>query len=189
MRTHTIIRLLAAAAGALVLASCGEDGAADANADRQAESRDAALKFAQCMREHGVDMPDPGTGGRQRLRVGPGEDITPEEMEEAQKACEEYRQDIEPPELSEEQQQEFREAALAHARCMREHGIENFPDPTFGENGEAQIRIDKGSGIDPEDEDLREAQEACQDEMPDGPGTTSVGGEPDAGATTGGSTP
>jgi hypothetical protein len=193
MRTHTIIRLLAAAllaAGALAVASCGGDDAADGSADRQAQSRDAALKFARCMRDHGVEMPDPAQGGgRQTFKVGPGEDTTPEELEEAQKACEKYQQEIEPPELSEEQQEEFKEAALEHARCMREHGIESFPDPTFDENGAAKIQIDKSSGIDPEDPDFKEAEKACQDKMPNGPGTTSVGGEPDGGAATGGTTP
>jgi hypothetical protein len=177
MRTHSIIRLLGAAlltAGAFAVTSCGDDGEpAATSADRAREAREAGLKFAQCMREHGVDMPDPASsGGRQQFKVGPGEDTTPEEFEEANKACEKYMKDVEPPELSEEQQQEFKEAALAHARCMREHGIENFPDPTFGENGEAQVRIVKGSGIDPEDPDFKEAEEACADKMPEGPSTT-----------------
>ena len=76
-------------------------------------------------------------GGRQKLEIGPGEATTKEEFEEAQEACSKHMEDIEPPELSEEEQQELKDAALAHARCMREHGIENFPDPTFGENGAA----------------------------------------------------
>jgi hypothetical protein len=177
MRTHTIIRLLAAAllaAGALAVASCGGDGEPAASAaDRERESREAGLEFAQCMREHGVDMPDPSSSrGRQAFSVGPGEDTTPEEFEAASEACAKYREKMKPPELSEEQQQEFKEAALANARCMREHGIENFPDPTFGENGGAQIRIGKGSGIDPEDQEFKEAQEACADLMPEGPSTT-----------------
>jgi hypothetical protein len=192
MRTHTMFRLLAAsllAAGALAVASCGGEGNASADGDSEAESRQAALDFAKCMREHGVDMADPGTGGRQVFKVGPGEENTPEEFEEAQEACKKYQEKIKPPELSEEQQQELKEAALAHARCMREHGIENFPDPSFDEDGGAQIRIDKGSGIDPEDDDFKDAQEACEDEMPDAPSKTSVGGGPDGGASTEGSTP
>ena len=55
---------------------------------------------------------------------------------------------IKAPELSEEQQAEFKQAALANARCMREHGIDNFPDPAFDENGGAQIRIER-AGIEP----------------------------------------
>ena len=176
MRTHTLIRPLATAllaAGALAVASCGGDDPAASAADRERESREAGLEFAQCMRENGVDMPDPSsTGGRQAFRIGPGEETTPEEFEAAGEACAKYRERMKPPELSEEQQQEFKEAALANARCMREHGIEDFPDPTFGENGGAQIRIGKGSGIDPEDPEFQEAQEACEELMPEGPSTT-----------------
>jgi hypothetical protein len=178
MRTPLIITLLVAAC-ALPLSACGgedEAGGATPAADRESEARDARLKFAECMREHGVDMPDPSSdGGRQTFRVGPGEDSTPEEFEEAQKACQKYMEDVEPPEMSEEQQEEFKEAALEHARCMREHGIENFPDPTFGENGGAQLRIGPDSGIDPEDPDFKEAQEACESKMPDGPSSTRMG--------------
>jgi hypothetical protein len=181
MRTHPIIRGLVAAlfaASALAVAACGEDnaGGTGTNSDRQA-ARDAAIKFAECMREHGVDMPDPGTGGRQVLRVGPNEETTPEEMEEAQKACRKYQEQMEPPELSEQEREEFREAALAHARCMRENGIENFPDPTISEDGEASLNITKRSGINPQSSEFKEAEEACADEMPEGPSTSSAGGE------------
>ena len=64
-------------------------------------------------------------------------------MEAADAACRKYLEAVKPPELSEAQQKEFKEAALAHARCMRENGIANFPDPTFDENGGAQVRIDR----------------------------------------------
>jgi hypothetical protein len=48
---------------------------------------------------------------------------------------------------------------------MREHGID-FPDPTFGENGQATIRIGKGSGVDPDDLKFKKAQEECADKAP-----------------------
>jgi hypothetical protein len=50
---------------------------------------------------------------------------------------------------------------------MREQGIENFPDPTFDEDGGAQIRIGPGTGLDPESSEFQAAEEACRDEMPD----------------------
>jgi hypothetical protein len=161
----------------LVVTACGGSSGAKSAAERQSDARDAALKFAQCMREHGVDMPDPGTGGNQLLRVGPNEETTPEEMEEAQRACKKYEEEMESPELSEEEREEFREAALDHARCMRENGVENFPDPTISESGEASIDIEKSSGINPQSSDYKEAEEACADKMPAGPSTSSVGGE------------
>jgi hypothetical protein len=174
MRTHTFIRLLAAAllaACALAVAACGGENAAgggNSAADRESEAREAQLKYARCMREHGIDMPDPTfEGGGATLQRGPDpEDFPREKLREAEQACEKYLEAIEPPELSEEEQQEFKEAALANARCMREHGIENFPDPTFGENGEALIRLGQESGIDEDDPNFQEAQKACEDTLP-----------------------
>ena len=48
-----------------------------------------ALKFAKCMREHGIDMPDPqrdGDGIKMTIG-GPGSSIDPTRMDAAQKAC------------------------------------------------------------------------------------------------------
>jgi hypothetical protein len=182
-RSHNIIRVLAAAllaAGALAVAACGGDdssggnssggnssGGASSAGDRESKARDAQLKYARCMRENGVDMPDPTfDAGGGTLQTGPGEEVPPAKLREAEQACEKYLEEIEPPKLSEEQQQEMRDAALAQARCMREQGIENFPDPTFGKDGGAEIRIEKGSGIDPSDPDFKQAEEACRDKAP-----------------------
>jgi hypothetical protein len=176
MRIHTIIIPLLAA-GALAVSACGEDKATGSGSS-QSKARDAALKYAQCMREHGVNMPDPGTGGRQVFRVGPGEDTTPEEFEEAQQACKKYQEDIEPQEMSEEEQEELRQAALENSRCMREHGIENFPDPTFDESGSVELQIDKGSGINPESSEFKDAEKACESKLPEGPSETTVGENP-----------
>jgi hypothetical protein len=172
MPTHTPVRLLAAAllaASALAFGACGGDdgaGGATSTADRQRQAREAALRYAQCMREHGVDVPDPSFEGGGIKQTGPTEDVPRAKVEDAENACKKYMEDTEPPQMSEEKQQDFREAALANARCMREHGIENFPDPTFGPNGRATMRIDKGSGIDEDDPDFRKAQEACKGTLP-----------------------
>jgi hypothetical protein len=171
MPIHTIIRPLAAAllgACALAAAGCGEEGAGGAtpSADRESKAREAMLAHAKCMREHGVDMPDPQFDGGRVTQRGPEESVPRAKLQAAEKACDKYLDSIEPPELSEEEAQEFKEAALAHARCMREHGIENFPDPTFDEDGGAQVRIEKSMGLDPESAKFKEAQEACEDTMP-----------------------
>ena len=50
-----------AAVVAVTLSACGSSS--DPPSTTSAAAADAArLKFAQCMRQHGVDMPDPGTG-------------------------------------------------------------------------------------------------------------------------------
>jgi hypothetical protein len=165
------IRHLAAALlalSALGFAACGEDSpSASGSAESKDKARQAALKYASCMREQGIDMPDPGADGRSLMKVGGDSGISPEAFERAEKACEQYQRDIRP-ELTEEQQEEFKESALAHARCMREHGID-MPDPTFGAEGEAKIqfRARRGSSdLNPDNPKFKAAQEACADLLP-----------------------
>jgi hypothetical protein len=171
MQIPTPIRPLAAALlCGVALAACGADDPTSetSGSEREQANRDAMLAYAQCMRDNGVDMPDPAPDER-GIRLRAPEGVTPEEMEAAEEACRKHLDAIEPPEMSEEQEKEVQEAALAHAQCMRDHGID-MPDPTFGENGRAQIRIGPGSGIDPESSKFQKAQDACRDKLPKRPG-------------------
>ena len=143
------------------------DGADPAASEEDLEAQ--ALEFAQCMRDNGVpDFPDPqvnGDGGM--IMGGPGGegDFDQEAAEKAMEACEDQR-----PQgggnFSEEDQQEMQDAALAHAQCMRENGVPDFPDPEFSGDG-ARISLE---GIDPESPAFQQAEEACEDEMPNRPG-------------------
>lgn len=47
---------------------------------------------------------------------------------------------------------------VAYAKCMRDNGVPNFPDPD--KNG--MIRLDPNSGVDQESEEFRKAQDACK---------------------------
>jgi hypothetical protein len=171
MRSITCIVLAALSLG---LAACGGDNeepasAAAGSGGDQEKMRQAALKFAQCMREHGVEkFPDPDANGGTRIAVGPESGIDPEEFEAASKQCEQYREEIRP-QLSDKEQAEFKEQALEHSRCMREHGIENFPDPQFSGDGKVTMSIRQGQGIDPEDPDFQAAEKACGGGIGGGP--------------------
>jgi hypothetical protein len=155
------------AVAALGLAACGggeEEAPASSSSSSSSSSsedeqrREAGVKFAQCMREQGVDIPDPGTDGGQRIQIGPDSGISREEFERASKECDEYRRQM-MPNLTEEEQEEFRQRALEWARCMRENGID-VPDPQVGEGG--GIRIMGGPDrMDPEDPEYQAAQEEC----------------------------
>ena len=170
-----IVSLLVALAATLFLVACGaeEDPSKPASAQTQeAKNRKAMLDLARCMRENGVDMPDPEfNGGRVTQRMKGG---NPDKMRAAEKACEKYRSQIKAPEMSASEKQEFKKAALANARCMREHGIE-FPDPVFDPNGGARVKIDKR--LNPEGAKFQAAQKACEKTMPDGPSTSTAGDE------------
>jgi hypothetical protein len=53
---------------------------------------------------------------------------------------------------------DFREAALGHARCMREHGID-FPDPKFGPGGGVRMEM-RADGVDKAK--IKSSEEACR---------------------------
>jgi hypothetical protein len=168
--------LLAACAATVSLAACGgggEPASSGTSGDpKEAKNRKAMLDFARCMRSNGVDMPDPQfEGGRVTMRAG-SKGMAPEKMRVAEKACAKYRDAVKPPEMSEAQSAEFKKQALAHSRCMRENGID-MPDPTFDENGGAQMRL--GPGLNPESDKFKRAQKACRDTMPGGRSNTSAG--------------
>ena len=167
-----IVSLLVALAATLFLVACGaeEDPSKPASTQTQeAKNRKAMLDLARCMRENGVDMPDPEfNGGRVTQRMKGG---NPDKMRAAEKACEKYRSQIKAPEMSASEKQEFKKAALANARCMREHGID-FPDPEFDPNGGARVKI--GKGLNPEGAKFQAALKACEKTMP-GPSTATAG--------------
>ena len=165
MRTRLLVAAVAATAS---LAACGggETPTGSGADGREAANRKALLDFARCMRSNGVNMPDPQfeAGGRVTQRMG-AKDLDPAVMRKADKACAKYRESIKAPEISDADKEKFRKAALEHSRCMREQGID-MPDPQFDEDGGAQIRIGRGSGINPDDPKFKQAQEACRDKMP-----------------------
>ncbi|HEY7705156.1 MAG TPA: hypothetical protein VID03_10055 [Acidimicrobiia bacterium] len=132
----------------------------------QADQEQAALEFAQCMRDHGVDMPDPTVDGDGNIRMSPpsfGEDGPPEGFAETARAAAEACGDLLEGVgfgFSPEDQAELQDQLLEFTSCMRDHGID-MPDPNF--NGTP------GSGgggfigrIDPNDPDFQAAFEECR---------------------------
>jgi hypothetical protein len=142
----------------------------------------AIYDFAECMREHGIEMDDPvivrrgdgAAGGG--FATGPDEapegDVPPidpnsEEFQEAEEECREHLEGFaagpgDGPEMTEEQQQAF----LDFAECMREHGID-MPDPQFGVGG-GGVTIgpgEEGPAFDPRSEEFQEAEEACREHL------------------------
>ena len=142
MRTTPHARLAALlAAAALGLAACGGGDPATAPPTAAEGPSAGARAYAQCMREHGVDMPDPRR--RQRvIRVIRARAIRRRRCASGRGGV---RKDLRGDQAARAERGAaggVQEAALENARCMREHGID-FPDPTFDANGGAQIRIDK----------------------------------------------
>jgi hypothetical protein len=102
---------------AVVLAGCGQDGGSSSGASPTADRQDQGVKFAQCMRQHGIAMEDPKPEGGATLRI----DKTNEaKMKAAQKACQKFS----PMRQGDPQQQAADlERMTKLAQCLRRNGI------------------------------------------------------------------
>jgi hypothetical protein len=162
---------LAAIGASAALVACG-GGDDDDSADAEANFEDAQVEFAQCMREHGIDMPDPEPGQSGiNIRLPEGVDPDSESFQNAQEECEPIIQDA-IPEGERPDPSEARDQGVKFAQCMREHGV-NMPDPqvdsegrvTFGGSPQGGEGSDGGREDILSDPDFEEAQEACQEEV------------------------
>jgi hypothetical protein len=107
--------------------STGTAGSADTAAGKHATDQGKAVKFAECIREHGVPhFPDPDAKGDFVFGI----DVSPAVWKRAVDAC----KDLEPPgALSGKRSPKQQSAALRFAQCIRENGVKDFPDPANGE--------------------------------------------------------
>lgn len=168
--------LLVALAGCGTAAQDPEVATAADSGDTSSDATDAPAAdvpdeermraFASCMRDNGVDMPDPQPGGPVRIGAGANRGDR-DAMEKAMEACRSLMPNGgKPPELSPEDL----EKARAMAACMREHGVD-VPDPDPAGGG--GIRIRRGAGEDgaPQVDEgaLEEAMQACRHLGPQAP--------------------
>lgn len=124
-----------------------------------------ALAYAQCIRTHGVpNFPDPNSQGQFTVQ---GNDTQAEEaaLATAKTAC---RSLLPGGQLSQSQEQQRLNELLQFARCMRSHGVPNFPDP---KSNPVSLNL-RGSGIDRKSPQFQSAQQACSSVRPKAGGTT-----------------
>jgi hypothetical protein len=145
----------------------------------------ASLKFAQCMREHGIDVPDPSADGGITIQGGgPGHvDPTGSKFTDAQKTCGKYLDAGGKPKgkMSAAEQDKL----LKSAQCLRSKGYD-VPDPKFGDGGTVQMRLPKS--ITPGDTGFAQAQRDCNNQVGlkgPGPGGATSSGPGPAGASKG----
>ena len=172
--------LLAAALAclALVAAACSSAAKTGTGAGpAHGSARQSELAFSRCMRAHGIsDFPDPSSHGGIALNGGPGSDLNPSSplYQAANNAC----KPLLPPQkaLSPAQQAAARAQALAYARCMRAHGISDFPDPNA--QGGIALNPKPGGDLEPNNPRFQAANQACQHYQPGKGGSfsTNTGG-------------
>ncbi|GGK70699.1 hypothetical protein Ppa06_35780 [Planomonospora parontospora subsp. parontospora] len=155
--------LLLALTLSLPLAGCAADpggpevaSASGSGGDRTAPAASATpaldrdernLRFARCMRENGVDMADPEPGKGVMIKLKGDRAV----MEKAQEACKQYAPAGGDGPGAAQDSERMRELA----RCMRDNGVPEFPDP----QPDGLVRIGKGVADDP---DFEAAQQKCR---------------------------
>jgi hypothetical protein len=160
----------------LAVAACGGDkpsGVASLGGSDQPTSttsvgggndRQKALNWARCMRQHGINTPDPkitadGVVQQPPHVEQPAEQKSPK-LRAAEQACQQYLSNggqARKPNAQEQQQ------LVQFARCVRQHGV-NLPDPQITADG-PELRYPRGT--DPDDPRLKAAEQACQQYLPD----------------------
>jgi hypothetical protein len=132
------------------------------------DRRGALVAFAACMRQHGVpSFPDPKAVGRgYRLTFGTenGIDVSSPGFKNAQKACKKLLPGGGTP-SRQEQERQLREA-LEYARCMRSHGMPDYPDPTVSGDGGIVVGGGPKSSADPDSPRFNAAEKASRRLLP-----------------------
>jgi hypothetical protein len=165
-RPHLPLIGLAIAATAAI-AGCSSNSPSSASSTNPsgqpsyAQAEQDWVDFADCMRSHRVPgVPDPAStpgGLKSMLRPGSPEMSSPA-FQSAATAC----QHLLPgggPRQHEEHSPAQIAAFLAFARCIRSHGLPNFPDPTSG--GQLTRQMLANAGINIQLPAVQQAADAC----------------------------
>ena len=158
------LRLLAALAA--IGMGCGD---APPETVEPVKSAPKPERFADCMRENGVtEFPDPDTGDQQLVEALERLERNEPAWKDALAAC----KDLRPPGLlGAKASPEEKDARLEFARCMRENGVKDFPDPIDGQPLVDTNRIPSAAGRGARDiPGLHAAMDACRDAAADAMG-------------------
>ena len=139
---------------ALAIGACGggADSATSTTSPGGGDSTQADLARARCLRQHGINVPDPKVDANGRTEWQLPEGVGPDDpkFKAANQACRQYRPNGGQAQRPTPQQQQ---EMVAFARCMRQHGID-MPDPT--PEGTVDMR-----GVNPDDPKFKAAERAC----------------------------
>jgi hypothetical protein len=180
---RTAAAIIATAVMALLASACGGSpsptgSGGSPNAGGSASSS-SAVGFSACIRSHGVpNYPDPGGSGVLPKTSAQQLGVSTSQYEAAQHACQHLlpvnsaslQQCEEAGVCSHAEIQQWLNDGLRFARCMRSHGVPNWPDPTVGPQGGGvafAISVSK-DGFDPHSPQIEAKVNECDQLMPAG---------------------
>ena len=131
-------RIAVVATAVSVALAAGGCGASQKPSPSASISGATGVAFAACMRSHGVpDLPDPGANGVDLAGI----DTRTPAFKSAHQSCTPLQPASGADNSSASESERL--AAIDNAKCMRSHGVPNFPDPTFLASGGNSISLDR----------------------------------------------
>ena len=119
-----------------------------------------AVAFSRCVRAHGVPAyPDPSTTGLPPKKTPQELGVSSAELQTAQTACRHLLVNGGRP--TQIQVELYRDAMLNYARCIREHGVPNMPDP----DSRGHLDIGPGTGVDVDSPRFQAAYQVCKSKL------------------------
>jgi hypothetical protein len=166
------VNIRIAGAGLLIaataLAGCaGQSGAAAKGTPTPQQREQAFLKFAQCMRDHGIDMPDPTTDSNGNLQMSRPTNVKFDNQADRKKlrtASEACRSNLKGvvQQFTPQQRAQLQDNLVKLAQCMRSNGVD-MPDPNFSDNpGTGGGRREFFGGINRNDPKVKQALQTCR---------------------------
>ena len=169
---RTAAAIIATVGLALLAAACGSSPSStgsggSSNAGRSANSA-SAVAYTRCVRSHGVpSFPDYYSNGEVPKETAQQLGVSDSVLRTATYACASLNPHNQI--YSQAQQQAQLSNGLKFARCMRSHGVPNWPDPTIADSGYAEFTISVSrSGIDPHSAQIRSKGLECLHVLPAG---------------------
>ena len=131
----------------------------------------AKLGFARCLRAHGVpNFPDPNASGQEPPNWK--QLISTPQGQAAVGACSYWDNRIHNDVAA--QNQAAMGEYVRFARCMRTHGLPNFPDPAYAEGRVEFVLSASQDGFDPHSPQVLAKAHHCESVLPRGSGLPSV---------------
>ena len=149
----TALAVLAAACSSGIASSTGPGGSSTPG---RSTSSPSTVAYSRCIRSHGVpNFPDPPSNGGVPKVSAQELGVSNSQLQAAQRACQQmypsnggsFQQSIQQCELTGDCPQTVVQQALnvmrKYARCMRSHGLPNWPDPTIDSQGRPFFDVSK----------------------------------------------
>jgi hypothetical protein len=172
---------------ALLAAACaGSSGASNAGSTTsQSPTSPSAVGYSRCMRSHGVpNFPDPDSSGQLPKGDAQRFGVSSSQLQAARQACQQLlptnggainadsiQQCMMAGDCPQALVQQVLNEERQFARCMRAHGVPNWPDPTIDSQGRPVFAISiSKDGFDPYSPQIWARGNRCSRLMPGLPG-------------------